>query len=235
MNMKYAMIKHSFAKMAAAALVMVVGFSSCKDDDKVTPVDQTKVGVVNLLDDVSKINVHYAGKKVNTAAIQTGAFSNYISLKAANDNLVIFEDTKTDTLTKKKFDFKANQSYTAFVYGSEDEAHIEVFTDNLAAPASGKAKIRFANFANGKDGLNLFIGTATTASISDVDFKEVKGFVEVVPASNVAIKVRAQGAETDLTQLAGANLQAGKIYTVFLTKVEEDGEDEFVVRMVANN
>jgi len=234
MKMNYAMFKSSFVKMAAAAMVLAVGFTACKDDEKVKPVDEAKVGVINLLEDVNKVNVHFSGKKINNAAVNAGAFSNYMSIKAANDNLIIFAEGKTDTLTKKKHDFKADQSYTAVVYGNEEEAHMEVFSDNLTAPANGKAKIRFANFAAGNEGLALFIGTATTATIDDVDFKEAKGFVEVEAANDLTLKVRANGSQTDLATLANTNLQAGKIYTVYLSKEEVDGNDELVLRMITN-
>ena len=234
--MKYSMNPRSILKFTAGALVMAIGFTACNDDkDDVIPVErEAQIGVLNLLTDVEAVDVHLDDEKINTSAIQAGTFSAYMTVDAGQNALTVFAAGETDTLVSLGHDFKAEESFSAFVLGDAENATLVIASDDLDAPATGKAKIRFANFAADSDALELWTGGSEEALIDDVDYKSVKAFAEVDAASDVVLRVRGENSEEVLAELEDVNLESGKSYTAYVTVDEVDGVDTLVLRVITN-
>ena len=233
--MKRSMNPRSIWKFTAMALVMAVGFTACNDDDDLQPLDrEAEIGVLNLLTDVDAVNVHLDDEKINTSAIQAGVFSTYYTVDAGQNALTVFEAGETDTLASLSHDFKVNESFSAFILGDRDDATLVIASDNLSAPAAGKAKIRFANFAADNDGLELWAGAGETALIDAVDYKSVESYVDVDPAEDVVLRVRGEGSDLVLAELDDVTIQAGKIYTAYVVAEEVEGVETLVLRVFAN-
>jgi len=120
--------------------------------------------------------------------------------------------------------------------------------DDLTAPSAGKAKLRFANFAVPARtvdlayvaGTSLFTGVGYGAfgdqiiipytngksadNIPGLSWKSLGPFKEVDAGANRNLEVRntTGGAVVPVSGLTGLNLEAGKIYTVFINNPTGD-------------
>lgn len=223
---------YSKVNKAALALAVIVGFSSCDDKDDITPIQVANVGVINLLDDVAEINAHIGTTKVNSETLKFATFSKYNSFIAANAALNIFENTQTDTLASVSHNFKSNEAYSAYVIGEEEDAEIVIVTDVLTNPASGKAKIRLANFIDGAEKIDLFVGDAEEPTANDSEYKDVNNFVELDAVATTELSIRVDGEDTALASLENAKLEAGKIYTVLAYETVVDGAPQVVIKLI---
>jgi len=121
-----------------------------------------------------------------------------------------FYSTATGTLYEDTtINFAANNNYTVYATGGFSGTGIVVTTDDLTAPASGKAKIRFINLS--PDNINLRTELNGSATDSNISYKGVTAFREV----NAGTYTVAAGGSTIASgvSLSGQNLQSGKIYT----------------------
>jgi hypothetical protein len=120
--------------------------------------------------------------------------------------------------------------------------------DDLTAPSAGKAKLRFANFttpARAVDlayaaGSSIFTGVGygsfgdqtispytngkSPDNIPGLSWKTLGPFKEVNAGAGQNLEVRSStgGAVLPVTGLAGINLEAGKLYTVFINNLSGD-------------
>jgi hypothetical protein len=91
---------------------------------------------------------------------------------------------------------------------------ILVINDNLTAPASGKAKVRFVNLSVDNLNMSFFVGTPKLDS--NVAYNGFTPFREVnAGAQNVLVQDPANPGY--FQTISGQQFDAGKIYTVILT------------------
>lgn len=223
-----------FLKMAGLALVVGVGLTACDKDEEVVPVEEKAVvGALNLLADGTAVNVHLDDQKVNTNPVEGGQIG-YYTVDAGQADVSVFANGETDTLASVDYSFMSQERYTAVIFGHTEEAQVLITKDDGGAPATGKAKVRFVNFLPEDASMELWVEGADEALQADVAFKAVPSFIEVDPAADMTLQVRATGSEVVLAELAEVAWVAGKTYTVFLSEqVGEDGET-VVMGMVTN-
>ncbi len=229
--------RYSTIKTTLAALLLVFGATSCDKDEDTLPMDEkAQVSVVNLVEGSTAINAHLGGTKINTTAIAYGESANYIQIDAGTEDLSIFESGETDTLARVSHNFKREESFSAFVIGTEAEATVVVSGDNLTAPASGKTKLRFINLVDNDELLNLWLGEINEeedALFAEVAFKGVKDFVEIDANSDLDLLAQVNGGDLQFT-FENANLAAGSIYTVYAWEKLVEGEKTVVLSLVKN-
>lgn len=231
-NLRY----RSLLKYSLAVLVMAVGFTACNDDDDITPiVHEARIGVLNLVEDVNAVDVHLDDTKINPSAVQFGVFSDYLTIDAGENPLRVFEAGGSDMLANVTRDFKANEAYSVFVLGDKENVELLTVQDDLKAPVDGKAKVRFANFAQGEDVFEFWINEEEDASASEVAYKDVEAFVEVDAGSDQVLQGKLVGSDEVVTELTDVTLDAGKTYTIYVVTEEEEGEYVFVLKVINNN
>jgi len=133
--------------------------------------------------------------------------------------------------------------------------------DDLTAPSSGKAKLRFANFAVSarqvnleySNGTNLFAGVSygnfgdqtiipyTNGKAPDViaglSWKTLGPFKELNAGAgqNLIIKNTVTGLPVTVTGLADLNLEAGKVYTIFVNSTAETEGSPLKATLISHN
>lgn len=133
--------------------------------------------------------------------------------------------------------------------------------DDLAAPASGKAKLRFANFATParvvdlqyQNGTSLFTGVAygnfggqvvisytggkSTSTIAGLSWKTLGPFTEVDSGTGQDFQLRdvATGLPLTVEGLDDLNLEAGKIYTLFVSSVSSTATSALKATLLVHN
>lgn len=134
-----------------------------------------------------------------------------------------------------------NKNYSVFLAGGNAASKSVVFVeDDLSAPTSGMAKIRFVNLSPdpGFDNLTAVLTNTATTNVlaldSNISFKEVTPFFQV-PAATYSVKIGKPSIFTFKEQ-ANQQLLSGKIYTYVLTGIQAVGTNELVLNPpVMNN
>ncbi|NOT32690.1 MAG: DUF4397 domain-containing protein [Candidatus Eisenbacteria bacterium] len=199
---------------AALALFAVTGCSS-DDDNPVspgTPAAQARVMAVHASPDAPAVDLLVDGTIAGTAL----AFPNstpYLSVTSGTRNVKVNVTGTATTVINADLALSANTNYSVFATDSVASIGALVLTDDLTAPAAGKAHVRFVHLSPNAPAVDVAVqgGAVLFANRS---FKEFAPFTPV-DAGTYNLEVRLAGSSTVVLPLNGIVLQAGKIYTVF--------------------
>jgi len=122
---------------------------------------------------------------------------------------------RSEPLAEAKEGLDAGKRYTVVVMPGDkrEGANLKVFSDEAAAPAEGKAKVRVVNASPQTGSVDVLVGGRVDPVVGGVDFKDASAYHEVAPVSGT-LEVRHD--KTVLAHLPNAHLQGGKIYTILV-------------------
>ncbi len=189
-------------------------FTGCTKN-KSGPNTNASVTFVNGCAGVSGMYGKVNGNNVGSSNIAFFGTSGYQTVTAGAENISFYLtgsaagtllSTGTPTLV-------AGNKYSIFIGGIITAPSFTTITDDLAAPASGNAKIRFVNLSS--DNLNGRFSVGVQTLDSNITYTHCSPFYEVA-AGNYTLK----GGGNDISTVAtipSVVLGAGKIYTLMLT------------------
>lgn len=219
------------------ALTGMFAFSSCSKDDDDTTVDpDATVKIVNVLPDAGPVDVYNGSSKLNSSAIGYGEATGYLNVKDG-DTRFDFKSTATgSTVLSAPVNFDGG-SYSLFATGETDgNATVGILAkDDLGAPASGKAKIRFVHAGSDAPAVNFLLND--NAIVSSAGYKSASEYREV-DAGTYALKLNNASSGETVTTRDGIVIEAGKIYTVVaqgLVSPTPIVEQPFSLNILANN
>lgn len=206
----------------ALVAVFAAAFSSCsKDNEPGAPAPQTaKVMVVHASPNAPAVDVRI--NNGTTPAITNLAFPNntgYADVPAGNVNIKVSQTgTTTPNVIDATVQLNANTNYSVIALDSLSKIKASVVVDNLAAPAAGKAHVRFFHLSPNAPTVSITTVGGTTTLFANRSFNDQNtnaAFANFTPvdAGTVNLEVRANNAV--VLTLPPLALQAGKIYTVF--------------------
>ena len=189
-------------------------FTACSDDDPVAPdvTPKAKVMVIHASPDAPGVDLLVD----NVIAGTNLTFPNntgYVEVDVGIRNIKVNVTGTQTTVIGADLNILANVAYSAFAVNTVANLEPLIFVDNLAAPASGKAHVRFIHLSPDAPAVDITL-TDGTVVFGNVAFK---GSVDFTPldAGSYPLQVRVAGTSTIALDLGSITLQAGKIYTVF--------------------
>ena len=202
-----------------------------------TPVPKAKVMYMNFGTGLGNLYI-----KVNDSALSTAASIAYLASTGYVDVTVgtsikssFYQVSGNSLLLDTTMALVANANYTIVMGGTAapaSPATLVAVTDDLTAPAAGKAKVRVINLSTNNYSESLYVDTA--AVISGINYKAVSSFTEV-PAGNYAITVF-DPAHPTLQKQVTQNYASGKIYTFVLAgKYVSATDNTLTLTAIANN
>lgn len=198
------------------ALLPVMFFTSCDDDDDDLDLqeEQANVMVVHASPDAPGVDLYVDNAKVNSAALNYPNNTGYLEVEEGDRN---FKVTAAGAgLANPVIDadvmLDADKNYTVFAVGRLANVEPVVLEDNLAAPAAGKAHVRFVHLAPDAPNVDVVVQGGPTL-FSDMEFKEATAFTPV-DAGSYTLEVQPVGTD-NAAVTATVMLQSGKIYTIF--------------------
>ncbi|HMT29014.1 MAG TPA: DUF4397 domain-containing protein [Bacteroidia bacterium] len=214
-------MKKNFNFMSAKtmAILMFPAFvmvSSCKDDDDSTPAPTptyAKVMVTHASPDAPGVDLLVDNVKLNSAALTFPSNTPYITLGTGNRNVKINVSGTSTTVINATLPLVANKNYSVFAIDSVASIDALVIEDNLAAPAAGKAHVRFIHLSPDAPSVDVAVDGAAVV-FGDYSYEEYSAFTPL-DAGTYDLEVRVAGTSTVALDLDPITLQAGKIYTVF--------------------
>ncbi len=208
----------SFRALALVLISSSLVFTSCKDDDDddtPTPTPTTsKLMVTHASPDAPGVDLLVDGTKVNTAALEFPNSTSYLTVNSGNRNIKVNVAGTTTTVIDATPAFTANKSYSIFAVDEVAAISAIVVEDDLTAPASGKAHIRFIHLSPDAPAVDVAVASSGAVVFGNKAFKEYTAFTPL-DAGSYNLDVRVAGTSTVALVLPTITLQAGKIYTVF--------------------
>ncbi len=204
-----------------AAFAILLSLTSCDDDD-VMDRENARVLVVHASPDAPGVDLLVDNNKVNASALTFPNNTGYLDVEAGTRNVKVNATGTNTSVINADVTLTKDMAYSVFAYDVASSLKPLVLMDNLAAPASGKAHLRFMHLSpgapavtvgvlNGNNFVPLFSNrsfeTAATATAN-------QGFTPV-DAGTYTVQVRVAGTETAVLTVPNVALQNGKIYTVF--------------------
>lgn len=224
--------------------VVSFSFTGCSDDNTTTPTATTKANlmVIHASPDAPQVDIYVDNTKVRDTLSFPGNTS-YLELNSGTRNIKVnVAGTNTTVIGPVDLSFDANSNTSIFAVDSVSNISPLVVKDDLTAPATGKAHIRFIHLSPnvpGVDvsitgqpqGVGLFVNRTFNKTITDSQ----SSFTSV-DAGTYNLEVRVANTLTVVLPLPGVTLTAGKIYTVFARGfVGGSGIQQLNAQIIANN
>ncbi len=202
-------IKLTFLGLMTISLALV----SCKEEE--TPAaDTAKVNVVHASPDAPGVDLLVDGTKVNTSALSFPDNTGYLTVNAGARNFKVNVSGTSTTVIDVTPTLTKNANYTVFAVDSVSKISPLLLTDDLTAPASGKAHVRFVHLSPNAPAVDVAVASSGAVVFANKSFKEYTAFTPL-DAGSYNLDVRVAGTSTVALVLPTITLQAGKIYTVF--------------------
>src|SRR5690606_27036857 len=153
----------------------------CKKEDKDTPNPSTGSSAVALLNAAfgsDSLHVFFDAKKVSSKLLGFGDSLKYTDVSVGEPTFEI-KGKDDKSLVKKSFKTENDKNYTVLATNSADGKTFELvqITDDLTAPKTDKAKIRFIHLSPDAGKLNLMSGETKVAE--NIAYKSSSAYKEV--------------------------------------------------------
>lgn len=212
--------------MLPAAVILGFSLQSCLNDDgDDVEVGDSYVSFINATPDTPSVDLY-----INNGKIHENSFAFTDRLPATSYTqtpAVQYTMTVTPAGSQSEFFFQSYLQLSQDVYQSvflvdnaEDMKGV-LLRDDLSSPASGMAKVRFANFSPDAPALNLAVaGGEVWFEDNAFDPENIdEEFVEK-EANTYDLEVRDAGSDEVLFTAMGVDLEPGKIYTLWVKGLE---------------
>lgn len=217
----------------------VVLFAACKKSDNNNSTPQTgptaRAMFMNtvLNSDTLKVKINDTNQ-TSVAGMTYLKFSAYVNVRAGNGVKTTFYFPSTGTsLASISQNMTANGTYSYFAGGLITAPFIISSSDELTAPTTGKAKVRFVNLSPDNMVVDCYVGTNKLED--DMSYKNISSFKEVDPGT-LNVLVSNTDNITLKGEINGLNIVSGKIYTfVFAGTQNGSGTSALKLTMINNN
>lgn len=228
------------SKVALAVMLSLAVFTTgCKkdDDDDETPTPTPTYGklmAVHASPDAPGVDLLIDNAVQNSSALTYPNNTSYIQVQTGTRNVKINATGTSTTVINASVTIEENKNYTVFAIDSLASIEPLVLTDDLTAPASGKAHVRFVHLSPNAPAVDVAV-TGGAVLFSDYTFKEYSAFTPLA-TNTYNLEVRLAGTSTVVLPLPGIALTAGKIYTIFAKGfVGGSGTQALGAQIITNN
>jgi hypothetical protein len=158
----------------------------------------------------------------------------YLEVTSGTRNVKVNVSGTSTTVIEADLPVTGGADYTVFASDVVDSIGASVLTDDLSAPASGKAHGRFVHLSPDAPPVDVAVQGGPVL-FADKAFKQYSPFTPV-DAGTYELEVRLAGTSTVALPLNGVVLQDGKIYTVFAKGLlSGSGAQALGAQIIVNN
>ncbi|SIT91028.1 DUF4397 domain-containing protein [Pontibacter indicus] len=201
-------------KIMMLAVMPALVLTSCDDDDDDNAVIETSnVMVVHASPDAPGVDLLVDDAKVNSAALTFPNNTGYLEVPAGRRNVKVNAAGTNNTVINANLDLDRDDSYSVFAINTLSAIEPLVLEDDLDAPASGKAHVRFVHLSPDAPAVDVAV-TGGPVLFSNRAFKSATEFTPV-DAMSYNLEVRLAGTQTVVLTVPNVQLANGRIYTIF--------------------
>lgn len=215
--MKIQMIKPTLKLFPLAFIAAASIFTSCKkgNDSAVNASLNAKVKIVNTVDGSSPQDMYLDNAKLNSSAIAYAQSSDYLTAKSGSHAAKFTNSGSATANVSFNVSLQADSSYTIYYTSNGSTNSSVVTTDNLTAPAANMAKVRFVNLSNAVTSNVDFGVSATSKLVTNLAARSVSAYSQVT--AGTTFYLYSTGSINSMLTIPTTTLQAGKIYTVYIS------------------
>ena len=216
-------------------LIAALALTSCINGkgNPVAPAPQAHVMVVHASPNAPGVDVLVDGTVAKTNLMYPDN-TPYLGVAGGTRNVKVNVTGTSTTVINANLPLTAGSSYSVFAVDSVSKIGALVLTDDLAAPAAGKAHVRFVHLSPNAPAVDVAV-TSGPVLFANESFKGYSAFTPVA-AGTYNLEVRLAGTNTVVLPLPGITLSAGKIYTVFAKGfVGGTGAQALGAQIIVNN
>lgn len=211
-------LKQKFKTLGGIALGMLVTsilLTSCLKKTDSEPVQNAALTIINASSGTDSLSFYFDNYLVNKMPLRYTDKIDYFQFYAGNHTLVVTKPGSTKQIAGGYGGFNGGSYYTVFVVATRaDSTRLILKNDSVSNPATGKAKIRFANLTYDSPEVNIGI-QGQPALFSKTAFKKVTSFVEVTPGTFTFSIQETANASTNKFVQQNVKIEADKIYTIW--------------------
>lgn len=199
--------------LAVCFLALCCLFSCSKDEEIYQQNKQeAKIRFVNASKNSTNIDVYVDDLKLNSGALNYSQETSYQKIASGTKKASVKHDGQEDI--QSDINFIPTFSYTSFfVINRDNKAELVTFEDNLGAPETGKAKIRFVNLGSHfTNSVNITL-TGGVLLVNALEYKKASSYFSVDPEVNIRFSIVGTSASKVLST---DEIQPGKSYTIWL-------------------
>jgi len=204
-----------FMAMLMISLSTMFTFTACSDDDDdVVPTpSQGRIMVIHASPDAPAVDILVNNNVVNTTDLEFPDHIGYVNINTGTNNIKVNVANTATTVIDANLTIVANTNYSVFAIDSVSNIAPLVLTDDLSAPAAGKAHVRFIHLSPDAPAVDVAV-TGGAVVFGNKIFTDATAFTPL-DANTYNLEVRLAGTANVVLPLPGIVLTAGKIYTVF--------------------
>jgi len=190
--------------------------SSCKKDD-IDDSGSANLKVVNASPTSTPQSFYLAGQAVVQGGLSYGNASDYIITNSGNNLEAQFRNEGSSTAyADDRFDIDNGKTYTVFLAGEGQSARVQLYQDDLTAPAGGQVKVRFIHLSDAApDNVDIRRSSGDNL-VTNLGRNVASNYVSMAPGI-LSLQVFAAGQSTALGNFDLSAFLPDKIYTVFIT------------------
>jgi hypothetical protein len=227
-------MKKNFIYVLSAVAVLGFGLSSCEKEEVK---EYAKIMVTHASPDAPGVDLLVDGAKQNTAALTFPSSTAYIQVEAGSRNIKVNASGTSTSVIDANVTFEKDKNYSIFAIDTLSSIEPLVIVDDLTAPASGKAHVRFVHLSPNAPAVDVTVANTSTIVFGNKAFKEYSAFT-VLDAGTYDLEVKlvdGSGTGTVVLPLPGIALTAGKIYTVFAKGLVGSTAQPLGAQIIVNN
>jgi hypothetical protein len=236
------MMKKILTSLALASMVMFM--NSCKKDDDNGPVEPSNYMVVHAATGAPSVELYLDDVKASASAVAFGTNSAYATVAPKQYSVKLAGVNTINPLAETSLNMNAGRSYSIYAYDTLLSNKLKVMTleDDLAAPASGKAKVRFLHLSPNTTANKIAIDLVTNNTVlfpnrtyADAATDAGKAAFISVDAGTYVVDVRLAGTSVNILSVPGIVVEAGKIYTIVAKGIlGRGGSNELSAQLIVN-
>ena len=220
-------------------VTVLLAFTACNKDDNNKEMPKSQVMVVHASPNAPNVDVRIN----NSVALTNVAYptnSNYSAVNSGSTDIKVSPTGTTNYVIDATVNLEANKYYSVFAIDSVSKIKAAVVSDDLTAPAAGKAHVRFFHLSANAPAVDIAV-TGGAVLFSNRKFNDQAtnaSLASFTPlnAGTYNLEVRAAGTNTVVLALPNITLTAGKIYTVFAKGfLGGTGAQALGAQIIANN
>ena len=197
-----------------ALLVILVSCDPDDDDFVNRPVDLAYVSIYHAAPNAPALDIAVDGRLISHDPLEYTAYSGYLNFFTGNREIKFHSANANSAVIDTTFNFEDGKAYSLFAINTASGVEALLVLDSAAAPASGKAMVRFINLAPDAPAFDLTSGSDGGSMLfSGNGFKGATAFQEVA-ADTYTFQVRNAGASDALISAEDVEILPGRFYTI---------------------
>jgi hypothetical protein len=201
--------------MAAAMLVTVASFSSCKKND-VNPSETFDIKVVNASETSGTQSFTLADKVLVSSSLDFTDASDYINTNSGTRLVEQFKNTNGGVTASGEIWTDNGKRFTVYLVGEGSKARVKEFEDKLVIPPTGQARVKFIHLSDGAPSV-INIKNAAGDNLVTTLSRDISSGYSNVNAGTLSLSINGVASGDNIGSFDVTDLQAGKIYSIYLT------------------